>query len=97
MEPIFDRDGRTLGWLHGDVIYVLRARAFVSNNSIVTYRARHLGRLHKGFFRDSYGDAVALMRGASGGQSLQCQRLPQSLRCRLYHLSLPYHLCRGAG
>lgn len=51
MEPIFDRNGRTVGWLHGDVIYDLRARAraFVSNNSIVNYRAQHLGRLHRGF------------------------------------------------
>jgi hypothetical protein len=37
MDPIFDRNGRTLGWLNGEVIYDLRgrARAFVRSGSAV--------------------------------------------------------------
>jgi hypothetical protein len=69
MEPIFDRNGRTVGWLHGDVIYDRsnRARAFVQGGAVYTYHGNYLGRLDRGFFRDRSGHAVASMAGAQGG------------------------------
>src|SRR5438105_14839201 len=69
MEPIFDRNGRPVGWLTNDVVHEHsgRARAFVDNGAVVNYRVQHLGWLDSGYFRDRAGDAVAFLRDASNG------------------------------
>lgn len=69
MGPIFNRQGRTVGWLNGDVIYDRnnRYRAFVSDGNVFTYQGRHLGIIDQGFFRDKRGYCVAFMDGATGG------------------------------
>ena len=69
MEPIFDSNGRTVGWLKDNVIYDRsnRCRAFLSNGAIFTYNGFYIGRLNNGFFRNQSGDAVAFIRGAHSG------------------------------
>ena len=69
MEPIYDQNGRTVGWLKEDVIYDIDGtpRAFIREGAVFNYEGDYLGRLDRGFFRDRNGDAVAFMRGASGG------------------------------
>lgn len=69
MEPIFDRQGRTVGWFENGVIHEHsgHARAFVDNGVVVSYRAQHLGWLDQGYFRDRHGDAVGFIRGARSG------------------------------
>ena len=52
MQPIYGRNGRTVGWLNNDgVIYDRnnRYRAFVQNGVVYTYQGRHLGVLDRGF------------------------------------------------
>ena len=69
MEPIFNRGGKTVGWLYCDVIYDREGvnRAFINNNAVYTYQCRYLGRFENGFLRDRDGRAVSFVRGASGG------------------------------
>lgn len=70
MQPIYGRNGQTVGWLNdGGVIYDRnnRYRAFVQNGAVYTYNGRHLGILDRGFFRDRQGHAVTFMDGADGG------------------------------
>jgi hypothetical protein len=69
MEPIFDPHGRAVGWLSNDVVYERsgRARAFVDNGAVISYRAQHIGWLDGGYFRDRSGDAVGFMPGATAG------------------------------
>ncbi|MFL5489320.1 MAG: 4-fold beta flower protein [Gemmatimonadaceae bacterium] len=69
MEPIFDRNGRAVGWLNDGIVHEPsgRARAFVDNGAVISYRAQHLGWLDRGYFRDRSGDAVAFVPGASAG------------------------------
>lgn len=78
LEPIFDRNGRTVAWFKENVLFNLegRAVAFRNNNSIVSYRARHLGVIDRGFIRDRNGHAVAFMRGASGGPVQPVPQVP---------------------
>lgn len=78
MEAIFDRNGKTIGWLNDDVIYDRhnRYRAFVSDENIVSYGSQHLGTLDNGIFRDKNGNCVAFMDGASGGPPLPLHELP---------------------
>ncbi len=68
MEPIFDRNGRTVGWLRDDIVFDTKGhcRAFVQGGAIFTYGAKYLGTLHNGYFRDRWGNAVAFMKRASG-------------------------------
>jgi hypothetical protein len=52
------------------------ALAFVRNDGLYSYAGRHLGRFHRGFFRDSEGNAVAFVRGAEGGPLPPLPELP---------------------
>ena len=69
MKPIYDKHGRTVGWLKEDTIYDLNGtpRAYIREGAIFNYSADYIGRLDCGFFRDRDGDAVAFIEGASGG------------------------------
>ncbi|TES85194.1 MAG: hypothetical protein E3J89_05025 [Candidatus Aminicenantes bacterium] len=69
MEPIYDQNGRTVGWLKEDVVYYIDGSpcTFIRNGNIFNYEGDYLGRLNRGFFRDKDGNAVAFMRGATGG------------------------------
>jgi hypothetical protein len=68
MEPIFDRNGKTVGWLQDDVVYDLNGAnlAFVFRGALFSYDGRHLGSFSNKFFLDREGKAVAFIRGASG-------------------------------
>jgi len=46
MEPIFDRKGKTVGWLKDEVIYdrANRWRAFIHDGNVFTYQGHHLGK-----------------------------------------------------
>jgi hypothetical protein len=68
MEPIFDRNGKTVGWLHEDVVYDPDGAnlAFVFRGALFSFDGRHLGGFSHKFFLDEEGKAVAFIRGASG-------------------------------
>lgn len=70
MEPIYDRQGRVVGWLddekrvrdlRGKVIGVTR------DDAVHGRRGQHVGYFNDGHFRDHRGKVVAWMRGATGG------------------------------
>jgi len=66
MEPIFNSQGRTVGWIEDNVIYDRnnRYRAFIEDGNIFNYQGKHLGVLDTGFFRDKRGHCVAFLDGA---------------------------------
>ena len=68
MEPIFDRNGKTVGWLQEDVVYDLNGvhLAFIFRGAVFDYGGHHLGSFSHKFFRDEKGRAVAFVKGASG-------------------------------
>ena len=68
MDPIFDRDGRTVGWRKRDVLYGLdgRARAFVANRAFFGLDGALLGRFEDGVYRDSRNRPLAFERGGTG-------------------------------
>jgi len=67
MEPIFNRHGRTIGWLFNGVIYDRKnsCRAFIRDYNVFAYNARHLGSIYKGVFFDKRGQRIAYMDEAS--------------------------------
>jgi hypothetical protein len=69
MEAIWNRQGRVVGWLNGDLIRDLRGgvQAFVYGENVIAFRrGGHRGWLVSGVFRDRAGRAVAFIDGASG-------------------------------
>lgn len=78
MEPIFDSNGKTIGWLEDDVIYDRRnyCRAFLSDGAIFKYNGYYIGRLNNGFFRDKSGNAVAFIEGAHSGPLTPITEIP---------------------
>ncbi|MFL5574014.1 MAG: 4-fold beta flower protein [Gemmatimonadaceae bacterium] len=78
MEPIFDRNGRAVAWLNENIVHDHsgRARAFVDNAAVISYRAQHIGWLDQGYFRDRTGDAVGFVREASGGPLTPVPAMP---------------------
>jgi len=68
MEPIFDRNGHTVGWLKEDVLRSLNGRtvAFVKNGTVFNTNGRELCKFSGGYFRHR-GDAAAFTRNATGG------------------------------
>jgi len=69
MTPIFDRHGKTVGWLVSGVIFGPhhQPQAFVRRNAVFSFSGRHLGRVETGFIRDREGHAVAFLSGAENG------------------------------
>jgi hypothetical protein len=67
MKPIFNRHGRTIGWLYNGIIYDRNncSRAFIRDNNVFTYNAQHLGIIHKGVIFDKRGQRIAYMDEAS--------------------------------
>ncbi len=72
MDPIFNRDGRMVGWLQNRVIYDKSGgyRAFLRKEAVHSFRGNFLGHLDQGYFRDWRGDAVAFLKGAKHGPAL---------------------------
>lgn len=72
MEPIFNRHGRTIGWLYNGAIYDRNncCRAFVRDGNVFTYNAQHLGIIYKGILRDKRGQCIAYMDAASADPML---------------------------
>jgi hypothetical protein len=68
MEGIFDIDGRTVAWLHDDLVRDLDgyAVAFIRGSAVYSYSSVQLGFFINGYFQDEEGNAVALIRGAHG-------------------------------
>ncbi|MDD2266310.1 4-fold beta flower protein [Sulfuricurvum sp.] len=67
MKPVFNRHGRTIGWLHNGVIYDRTncCRAFVFDGNVFTYNGEHLGFVQRGIFFDQRGRRIAYMDDAS--------------------------------
>lgn len=78
MEPIFDRNGKTVGWLREDVVYSLSGvnLAFLFRGAVFDFQGHHLGSFSHKFFRDEQGKAVAFVRGAIGVQVPQTASSP---------------------
>ena len=78
MEPIYDRSGNAIGWLHQGRILDrhMRYRAFMTGDTVCTMRGQSLGKYRKGIFEDKTGSAVAFTREASGGTHLPTPRNP---------------------
>ena len=78
MEPVFDKNGRTVGWLKEAVVHTRDAQpvAFVNDGAVFSYRRAYLGRFDNGFFRDRTGAAVAFTKGAHGGPMLPMTEYP---------------------
>ena len=78
MTPIYDKNGQVVGWIKNDVIFDLRNRyvAFISNNNVFDYIPRHLGSFQNGYFKDKFGNAVALIEGAQGGPIARKKSIP---------------------
>jgi hypothetical protein len=74
MEPIFGRNGNVVGWLFppgGIADLDGRFVAFMVDGAVFDYRSHYLGRLHKGYFWDQDGNAIASIIGASGGPAVK--------------------------
>ena len=69
MEPIHDRSGTVVGWVHDGRVLDNRNqyRGFLSGDAVYSMEGRYLGRYRKGFFRDKKGNAVAFTADCTGG------------------------------
>ena len=78
MNPLYDREGQVIGWLHDENIYNLDGgHAAVRNKeNVFGPSGEHLGLILEGFFRDHRGDAVAFLAGAIGGPILPISSIP---------------------
>lgn len=78
MEPIFNRHGRTIGWLYNGVIYDRKNcyRAFIRDGNIFTFDSQHLGIIYKGIFRDKRGQCIAYTDDASDNPMLPIPSIP---------------------
>lgn len=78
MNPIFNRHGRTIGWLNNGVIYDRKncCRAFIRDHNVFTYNAQHLGAIHKGVIFDKSGRRIAYMDEASHDSMLPVPQIP---------------------
>jgi len=65
MEPIFDRNDRTVGWIQEDVVYDLDSAnlAFVFRGALFGFDGHHLGSFHHKFFLDEDGKAAHSFEG----------------------------------
>jgi hypothetical protein len=72
MQPIFNRHGRTIGWLYNGIIYDRNncSRAFIRDGNVFTYDAQYLGIIYQGIFRDKRGLRIAFMDEACGDPML---------------------------
>ena len=77
MEPIFAPDAQLVAWLKDSIIYDEAGQpiAFLHDNAVFSYEDVYIGRMEHGYFRDEHGDAVAFMRGASGGPLMVSPRV----------------------
>jgi hypothetical protein len=78
MEPIYDRNGHVIVWLHGHDIYHLNGShaGVLKSENVYVHRGQHLGVFKNGLFRDYQGKVVAYMHGASGGPVLPIPSVP---------------------
>jgi hypothetical protein len=68
MEGIFDIDGRTVAWLHDDLIRDLDgyAVAFIRGSAVYNYNGVQFGFFIDGYFREEEGNTVAVIPTANG-------------------------------
>lgn len=81
MEPIYDRNGRTVAWFDGEEGDVFDAAGrpigFVDGDGYYSYRfGQYLGEFDGGIFWDRYGRAVTFLDGATGGPLLPVLSIP---------------------
>jgi len=69
MTAIFDRHGKTVGWLASGVIFGPhhQPRAFTRRSGVFSFSGHQIGRIETGFIRDREGHAVAFLKGAENG------------------------------
>jgi hypothetical protein len=78
VEPIFNREGRTVGWRKRDVVYRMDGTAlgFVFNRVLFGRDGAFLGRFEDDIYRDARGRIVAFEREATGGPLLPVPEPP---------------------
>lgn len=69
---VYNQAGVVIGWIKNNIIFNYegsKAVAFTDKQDVFSFNNgnAYLGRFHNGFFRDKKGNAVAWVRGASGG------------------------------
>jgi hypothetical protein len=69
---VYNRVGVVIGWIKDAIVFNYegnKALAFIDKQDVFSfaYGNAYLGQFHNGFFRDKTGNAVAWVRGASGG------------------------------
>ena len=72
MQTIFNKRGRTVGWLSGNDIYDTKGNfiGFFIVHAVYNSSSEYCGRLKQSFFRDTEGRVVAFLQGAKGGPAL---------------------------
>jgi hypothetical protein len=78
MHAIFDRNGRTVGWLDDETIRdrQMRHRAFIEGDGVFSFGGSHRGSFADGYFRDKRGDAIAFVQSATGGPMTPIPEIP---------------------
>jgi hypothetical protein len=96
VDPVFDRDGRAVGWRRKDVVFSLDGAAigFVFNRCLYSLQGAFAGRFEDGIYRDPAGRIVAFERGATGGPILPVPQAvpvapPHELRPRVPAIEAP--------
>ena len=77
MDPIFARDAQVVGWFKNETFYDANGHplGFLRNTNMYSYDGSHRGTLKHGFLRDTNGNVVAFMKGATGGPITQSPRV----------------------
>lgn len=93
MKPIFNRHGRTIGWLYNGVIYDRKNcyRAFITDCHVFTYNAQHLGIIHKGVIFDQRGRRIAYLDEASYDPMLPIPEITPPPPIPSYAPKVPVH------
>lgn len=78
MTPIFDRNGKTVGWINNR--YILNSankyQAILNNNKVYAISGNYLGEFKNGYFWDKQGRAVAFIKGAKEGPIPPIPQIP---------------------
>lgn len=93
MKPIFNRHGRTIGWLYNGVIYDRRncCRAFITDCHVFSYNAQYLGIIHKGVIFDQKGHRIAYLDEASYDPMLPIPQITPPPPTPSYAPKIPLH------
>ena len=72
MQVIYNKQGRTVGWLSGKDLYSTNGYfiGYLIDNAMYNHKSQYCGTLKQSFFRDMGGYVVAFLSGAKNGPAL---------------------------